>query len=101
MTTFNSPLTIWKFPLRLSTHVQTIDMPANAEVLSAGNQFDVICLWARVDPTAAMAPRTFAIVGTGHEAPPPHEARFIGTVMMSGGTFVWHLFELIGVSDAS
>ncbi len=95
-----TPLTIWKFPLRL-TDIQTVDMPASAEVLSAGNQFETICLWARVDPTAATTPRTFAIVGTGHAAPPPHEARFIGTVIMSSGAFVWHVFELIGVHNAS
>ncbi len=95
-----TPLTIWKFPLRL-TDVQAIDMPASAEVLSAGNQFEDICLWARVDPTAPMAARMFAIVGTGHAAPPPHEARFIGTVIMSSGAFVWHVFERIGGNNAS
>lgn len=85
-----STRTIWKFPLRL-TDVQTVMMPAGAEILAVGVQADGIMLWARVDPAVSERQGyNIAIVGTGHPAPDDTQSTYIGTVM--DGPYVWHVF---------
>lgn len=84
--------TIWKFELQL-TDVQSIEMPAGAEVLSFGNQHEKPVIWARVDPLALKVRHRFAIVGTGRPAPEAGQGRFIGTAQFHGGSLVWHLFD--------
>ena len=80
---------IWKFILRPNSRVE---MPIGAKVLTAHEQRDEICLWAEVDPSAKKETRNFEVFGTGH-AMPEGKRRYIGTVHMSGGAFVFHVFE--------
>jgi hypothetical protein len=82
-------LTVWKFHLPI-TGAHEIDMPAGAEVLCAGAQFDYVMIWARVDPSAPMEKRVFHVVGTGDACP---AGKYIGTAFKFDGEFVWHVFE--------
>ena len=89
-------MTIWKFTL--SSSAPTIEMPADARILSVQSQFGDVCLWAMVDPDATKAVRQFRIFGTGQpisEPERPKRLSFIGTVQVSGGQFVWHVFEVV------
>lgn len=87
--------TIWKQVLE-STDRQMIDIPGGAELLSAREQHDQICIWFRCDPNAPKALREIAIVGTGHDAPPfGNTWRFLGTASLYSGNLMFHVFEKI------
>lgn len=72
--------------------VQEIMVPEGAEMLSAREQFDDICVWYRCDPSRRLRPRKLAIVGTGHPAP-DESGRFLGTASLHGGQLMFHIFE--------
>lgn len=82
---------IWKFSLDI-VHIQTIEMPAGAEILCTQVQGGVLCIWALVDPRAKLECRVLNVIGTGH---PVDDApkKYIGTAQMSDGRLVWHVFE--------
>jgi hypothetical protein len=83
--------TIWKATLQ-PLDMQSIMVPAGAEILCAREQFDRICIWYRCDPSAQLSPRNITVVGTGH---PSHniDGRYLGTAMLGGGQLVFHIFE--------
>ena len=83
--------TIWKFTLA-ATDRQTVEMPDNAQVLSAQMQGETLCLWALVYPDAPKTKREIEVFGTGHPVPPATR-RFISTVQMHGGALIFHVFE--------
>lgn len=85
---------IYKYQLGV-TDVQTVELPAGAKVLSVGTQRESIFAWALVNTDRDTEPRTFVIKGTGHpiESGELDDTRFIGTVMLSGGALVFHIFE--------
>lgn len=74
---------------------QTVPLPKGAEILSVqsrngtNDQFD---LWALVDPDAPLFGRVVLIVGTGHDVP-AGPVRFISTIQVAAGDFVFHVFE--------
>lgn len=68
-----------------------IEMPRGAQILHVGNQNETICIWARVDLDAAMEARKFAVCGTGSPCP---AYSHIGTVLLEGGGYVFHVFDL-------
>lgn len=78
---------------------EPVQMPAGAQVISAHEQTGDICVWALVpNPGTKLEPRNFLVVGTGHEIPRPMRDwshRFVGTVLLEGGTLVFHVFEHI------
>lgn len=89
-----SKMRIFRYRLDI-TDEQTLDLPANAEVLSVGpprDGLDQLDMWALVDVTATKELRTFQIFGTGHPMSATY-SRFIGTVPTHEGMFVWHVFE--------
>jgi hypothetical protein len=47
--------------------------------------------WARANGGDGV--RWFRVYGTGH--PVPGDATYRGSVIVNGGMFVWHLFEMI------
>lgn len=59
---------VWKFPLVAATS-QTIEMPAQAQILRVGYQSrtEQACLWALVVPSNNPEKRTFEVYGTGEE----------------------------------
>lgn len=80
---------IWKYTLQPRTRVP---MPKGAKVLCAREQAGNVCIWAEVDPTAPKENRAFEVFGTGHEmADQPRT--YIGTVVLSGGALVFHVYE--------
>jgi hypothetical protein len=89
--------TVWKYPLP-PTDVFAVDLPAGAEVLHVEQQRDTVCMWALVDPDQPLVRhRRFRLVGTGHPIPEPTDARqHVGSFLVRGGAFVFHLFELTG-----
>lgn len=81
---------VWKFVLKVAD-VQEVMMPAGAECLCAAEQAGHLCIWAKVDPSAPLEPRTIAVYGTGH--PAPDDGHYIGTAFFRGGALVFHVFE--------
>jgi hypothetical protein len=79
---------IWKFDLR--PHMNRIEMPSGAEILSIAFQGDDLKLWARVDQDRLDEIRAIHVVATGGEVDP--ESRFIGTVFHRVG-LVFHVFD--------
>lgn len=77
---------------------QSVPLPEGAEILSVqrregtDDQFD---LWALVDDSKPLFGRVILIIGTGH-AMPDDPVVHISTVQVSGGKFVFHVFERIG-----
>lgn len=84
--------TIFKYPVEV-TDVFTMDLPKGAVVLSVQCQGEAPQLWARVDPSAPLEPRTFRVFGTGHPVADDLSLEFVGTFQMLGGSLVFHLFE--------
>lgn len=101
------PCVIWKFRLDPMSRTGTngllmyeVKMPVGAIVLSTGMQADEvghedIYVWAIVDDTSPVERRVFSVFATGHSVLPNDPGKFIGTVMLSGGTFVFHIFEAV------
>lgn len=85
---------IWKYVLD-GIVMQKVQMPKGARILAVAAQFEKPCLWAAVDPTAAMEDRTICMAATGHSfaAEADTELEYIGTYQLAGGTFVGHVFE--------
>lgn len=82
---------IYKYPL--SDWSATIEMPQGAQVLTAQLQGDKTFIWALVDTDKPKEERTFATIGTGHDAGKYNgELIYINTIFQSG--FVWHIFEV-------
>jgi hypothetical protein len=81
--------TIWKYTLE-PKHIQDIEMPTGAKILTVAMQFDTMCLWAMVDPSQPKMPRRIAVVETGYSV--PTDGCFLGTVQTHGGKCVFHIF---------
>jgi hypothetical protein len=88
---------IWKYKL---APIITLEMPKGAQVLTAREQGEDICLWALVSPDAEKEPRRFMAFGTDHNVPEPHEGpqlnlEYRGSAHLDGGTLVFHVFEVL------
>lgn len=84
---------IYKFRLTI-TGEQKIPLTAGAKILSVGEQFDNVVLWAICEPKKDIEERKIYIFGTGHPLPDNINQRsFIGTVTTDAGNYVWHIFE--------
>ena len=84
---------VYKYELPVRD-VATIRLPKGADWLSVGCQQDELFLWCLVDPSETdTTERTFRIAGTGHDLAHNKNWDFIGSVMMHGGTLVFHIFE--------
>lgn len=89
---------IWKYQIYPGQH--TLQMPDGAELLCAREQGDSIALWAIVDVRTAgvTEPRRIGVFATGKPLP-DLPMRFLGTACLSGGTIIFHVFEVLGVED--
>ena len=85
--------TIYKYELEV-TDRQAVLLPPNASILSAQVQGGRVCLWVglETDDLHLAEPRDIRIHGTGH--PIAESLRFIDTVQLSGGSLVFHVFEV-------
>ena len=81
--------TIFKYPLDLGgSWPQVIATSGTPVFRHFDMQGDTPCVWAEVDPNAAVEETKVVIVGTGHSI--PDGFRYFGTAMH--GQFVWHLY---------
>ena len=85
---------IWKYNLNESNPV--LPMPDGARILSVQVQRDDICIWAMIDDEyiSTQVERRFRIHGTGHVIENGDALVYLGTVQMSGGSLVLHVFEV-------
>jgi len=85
--------TVFKYELEV-TDRQAVLLPPNAVILSAQVQHGKVCLWVNLesDELHLSGPRDIRIYGTGH--PIAESLRFIDTVQLSGGSLVFHVFEV-------
>lgn len=81
---------IWKQILE-PTNIQDIEVPDGAELLTARDQHEQLCVWFKCEPHKPMTTRKIAICGTGHDV--PAGTRYIGTCYLDGGILVFHVFE--------
>ena len=72
-----------------------MSIPEGATILTAHEQRNEICIWAEVCPTAPLEARTFEVFGTGHDMPIDMgiERRYIGTAIINGGSYIFHVYE--------
>lgn len=95
--------TVWKFPLaftKAGKYEGIVAMPRGARIVHFAIEYrgplegaprqGVPTVWAEVDDQEAPAPRTFAIVGTGHAL--PDGAVHVGTY--DAEPFVWHVYDM-------
>lgn len=84
--------TVWKYSLE-ATDKQFITMPRGAQVLSVAEQYDDMSLWALVDTNEVPDDAVLIVIhGTGHPADDVEGLRFIGTVILRGGSLVFHVW---------
>ena len=84
--------TVWKYDLYPAEYTDLL-VPSGAQVLTAQTQGGKPQLWALVDPDAALEPRRFVVLGTGHTYSKPL-GQYIGTFQLDGGVLVFHVFEV-------
>jgi hypothetical protein len=89
---------IYKYELELTDH-QNIQLPIGAEILTVGNQNELVCLWALIDPVAEKEFRQIEIFGTGMPilSDMGTSREYISTFQMDGGKLVLHAFEYTGI----
>lgn len=89
--------TVWKYKIDM-THLQTLQMPEGAQVLSLQKQGsrseDDMFLWCLVNTDRPMRERTFVLVGTGESIDDLPGAEYVATMQFIRGVYVYHLFEL-------
>lgn len=87
---------IYKYPVKMVGD-QLIKIPVGAEILHVDLQFEGIYMWALCDPSGELEERKIVIIGTGHPIPNQvvDKLHHLGTVPMSGGSLIWHIFEEI------
>ena len=74
------------------TDIQTIQVPANAQLLSVQEQRGVLTVWYFFQVvTDKMKDWTFEIIGTGNPGPKADDSFFMSTVQMPDG-LVWHVW---------
>lgn len=80
--------TIHKYVLGVATNrVPTYE---RARFIHAANQRERITVWAEVNTLERECVRVLRVVGTGHEV--PGDADFVGSALMAGGDFVFHVY---------
>jgi hypothetical protein len=84
---------IWKFTLEFISN-QTIELPAQAKILSVQRQKGDLQLWAIVDTNYRhyLEERHIAIYCTGHVLPDDCGI-YLSTFQVSEGDLVFHVFE--------
>ncbi len=86
--------TIWKFSIEIDDR-QTVEMPRDAEILTAQFQGGHLCLWALVDANEMPDKRTIEVFGTGNPVRVDMgvERKYIATAQEPSRPLVWHVFE--------
>lgn len=91
---------VYKYELPLPRRIGpfSLDLPRGARVLSAAVQHGVPVMWALVDHEAPTEERQFLLAPTGApfhpNSPNSPEPVFVGTLLLAGGEYVLHLFDI-------
>ncbi len=84
--------TIWKRHLEI-VDVQEIAVPLLARPLAVAEQHELLTIWFDVpDHENPVGVARIRIFGTGGPIPAFASGDYVGTVVMMGGTAVWHVF---------
>lgn len=86
------------FKYVLSDVVNEVPTFRGARFLHVDNQRERITVWAEVDERAEPYLRRVHVVGTGYEIPTFGE--YLGSVLMDGGSFVFHIYVDPETADA-
>jgi len=87
------PLKIWKYPIDTKDVNVIIDMPEGAKLLYFEAQKGIPTLWVLVNPEHKFEKRYFRIIGTGDTIEEDDDLKYVGTVQLAGGEYIFHLFE--------
>lgn len=84
---------IWKFQMEV-TGRQELMLPAGSIPLTCQLQAEQLCLWAICDTDSSLPREKFVfwIFGTGHPLLEMLPGMYMGTVQLSGGSLVFHIF---------
>jgi hypothetical protein len=83
---------VYKYELPMGDYAE-LELPINAEILTAQLQHNSLFIWAKVEPDAPTTRRKLRIAGTGHELAEDN-LRYISTFFPYGGNLVFHVFEI-------
>lgn len=83
---------IWKFKIDPQ---HAIEMPIGAEILNVQYQHDTALLWAIVDPGETRTEARHIEMFAAGRSMPPARRKYIGTIQIEGGRFVFHVFERV------
>ena len=75
----------------------SMNLPANAEILTIGLQYGKINIWAEVPETWEKNERIFCAIATGERFDKSCH-RYVGTVQVPStplGELVWHIYEVL------
>lgn len=84
--------TIYKYELEPINDINAVNLPMDSVILSTNTQGNGIFIWAEVESTNLHIDRYFTVIPTGGNIPMWSE--FIGTVMLNGGSLVFHVYEI-------
>jgi hypothetical protein len=93
----DSQIRIWKYPL--CTDLLELRLPADAEFLHLGMQFNEPFVWVKLDISKQLVSRHLRVYGTGWPVAEVPQ-KYIGTFMTLDGALVYHVFEEISVEPA-
>jgi hypothetical protein len=88
--------TIWKFQIPIMDQF-ILSLHEGAEILTVQEQFGDAFVYALIDVDKEKKDRIFQLFGTGHLMYDElnRQRKYIGTVQLDKGNFVYHLFEVI------
>jgi hypothetical protein len=70
----------------------TVPTFEGARFLHVDNQREQITVWAEVETLNRECIRFVHVVGTGHPLPPGEPGDYVGSAVMAGGDFVFHIY---------
>ena len=82
--------TVWKYVLEIKNGPQLLKIPSDSRLLHVAEQHGQPSMWFEVGEGSVPLPRSFYIVGTGHEI--PRGVDWVGT--FQAPPFVWHIYEV-------
>ena len=85
-------ITIWKKELE-TTDIQLVEMPLDAELLTAQVQNETLNLWFKVDTEKLKVNREIFIYGTGNPIPDNVNAVYVATYQLLNGNAIFHVFD--------
>lgn len=71
------------------------DWPTGTEILSVNVQNNLVTMWVKKPSTPTSTTSRGVYVATTGETIELPATKFIGTVLLSGGTTVYHVFEVL------